>query len=580
MQNKSLTLLLAAIVLGLTACSDSGSKTPAITTPSSGNGTLTNTTQYPLFRVRGHLAYMNGEIKSDIGTQLDAMLAAHPQVDTIVLEEVPGSSDDEANLAAARKVHQKGLKTMILSGGEVASGGVDFFLAGKERSIADGALIGVHSWAGDGINNAATLPKGASEHDLYEDFYKEISIDPDFYWFTIQAADAENIHWMRSSEVNLYGISTRKPTESERLNVIPVPTTFESAITDTFDRYTWVDAPNGKPVHIFAQQGVRLSQIIKARSVMQFYLTNYGALDKKAVANKMADDNASLFIFRTEAESEAAFNGTLGDSKLAEHGQDLYATEIFVEGDNNYITNPEDSRDATYEEVLHLVQGYGLAPTNQALQQRIAKRADEALMDKVWNPEADQVAEWRAEGDSVRGNSVSYEYFASIVEAYFGLWQHLPEGMDGYTAPSRTLQTTIDPVGIAIIQDFLPDNVYQPMMIDSAFPAGQTFEMQYQSSKAYTFKSQYLVDAHLSGNLNSNIKGNDHNNVITGNKGNNELDGGEGKDSVVVFGLRDEFQLTNSSSGWELKDLVSNRNGTDILKNIEAIEFRDQVVNL
>ena len=112
MQNKSLTLLLAAIVLGLTACSDSDSKSSPVTTPTSGNGTSTNTTQYPLFRVRGHQAYMNGEIKSDIGTQLDSMLAAHPQVDTIVLEEVPGSSDDEANLAAAQKVHQKGLKTL------------------------------------------------------------------------------------------------------------------------------------------------------------------------------------------------------------------------------------------------------------------------------------------------------------------------------------------------------------------------------------------------------------------------------------------------------------------------------------
>ncbi len=67
---------------------------------------------------------------------------------------------------------------------------------------------------------------------------------------------------------------------------------------NNFDRYTSLTAPNGKPIHIVAQNNISDEQILRAKNVLLHYLTDYkgsqfGA-DKKAVANKMADNGALL----------------------------------------------------------------------------------------------------------------------------------------------------------------------------------------------------------------------------------------------------------------------------------------------
>ena len=67
----------------------------------------------------------------------------------------------------------------------------------------------------------------------------------------------------------------------------------------------------------------------------------------------------------------------MGQSSLVQHGQDLYATEVFVEGSHGYLKRSEiDARDATYEEVLHLMQGHGMAPAEKALQDRTVTLAN------------------------------------------------------------------------------------------------------------------------------------------------------------------------------------------------------------
>ncbi len=156
------------------------------------------------FQVEGNTAIMTGVIDKSAIQSVKALIANNPEVKTIVMKNVPGSMDDESNLVASRLVREAGLNTFVPADGMIASGGTDFFCAGVNRSIEAGAEIGVHSWAGDGVSNANLLPRDNPEHQKYLDYYLEMGIPTDFYWFTIQAAPAESIHNMSTEELIEY----------------------------------------------------------------------------------------------------------------------------------------------------------------------------------------------------------------------------------------------------------------------------------------------------------------------------------------------------------------------------------------
>lgn len=158
------------------------------------------------FTVEGENAYMKGVISGRTIGRVKALIKDHPEVTTIVMTEVPGSVDDEANLVASRLVRAAGLNTEVPEGGFIASGGVDFFCAGVTRTAHENSTIGVHSWAAPGMNNANELPKDHEEHERYLSYYKEMDIPEDFYWFTIAAAPAEGMHNMTQEERITYKV--------------------------------------------------------------------------------------------------------------------------------------------------------------------------------------------------------------------------------------------------------------------------------------------------------------------------------------------------------------------------------------
>lgn len=138
-------------------------------------------------------------------------IAQNPQAKTLILQNIPGSADDVANLKLARMVRDAGLRTVVPSDGMVASGGTDLFLAGTKRRAAPGACIGVHSWATGGITGvqqATDFPRDDPEHQKYLSYYAEMGIPAAFYWYTLEAAPAESIHWMTAAEVNEYRLTT------------------------------------------------------------------------------------------------------------------------------------------------------------------------------------------------------------------------------------------------------------------------------------------------------------------------------------------------------------------------------------
>ena len=159
------------------------------------------------FIVTGEQAEMNGVIGNGIVSKVNLLISQYPQVQNIVLSDVPGSMDDEANLQAAKALYDAGLNTEVNGMSKIASGGVDFFLAGYRRVVAPGAEIGVHSWAFEDeqgrVIQGRDVPRDDPQHSLYIDFYRHIQHPnpSEFYFFTLDAATAEGIHIMTEEEI-------------------------------------------------------------------------------------------------------------------------------------------------------------------------------------------------------------------------------------------------------------------------------------------------------------------------------------------------------------------------------------------
>ncbi len=161
------------------------------------------------FSVQGTEIVARGTIDgTTLGRFIDVS-ERNPAVRTLVLQFVDGSVDDVANLVFSRRVRDAGFTTVVPANGMVASGGTDLFLAGKNRILEAGACIGVHSWS-DGINEGKDVPQSDPQHQMYLRYYREMGVDENFYWFTLEAAPAQGLHWMNAGEAETYGMSTQQ----------------------------------------------------------------------------------------------------------------------------------------------------------------------------------------------------------------------------------------------------------------------------------------------------------------------------------------------------------------------------------
>lgn len=159
------------------------------------------------FNVKGDIAYMSGVINSSTPAKVLELVNEHPNVKTIEMLHVPGSIDDVSNLRASLYIHKFGLNTRLNSKSVIASGGTDFFLAGKVRTVVKGAKIGVHSWGG-GTKAATDLSKSDKAHKKYLNYYRKVNIPEEFYWYTLKAAPADDIHNMTEEEIIKYNVRT------------------------------------------------------------------------------------------------------------------------------------------------------------------------------------------------------------------------------------------------------------------------------------------------------------------------------------------------------------------------------------
>jgi hypothetical protein len=342
----------------------------------------------------------------------------------------------------------------------------------------------------------------------------------------------------------------------------------------TFCKYLGLSTPNGKSIGFFAQQDISDDQLIRAQRILGFYLAG-----KDTVANHMADNGAHMMLLK----------GADGDIELPEglQGQPLYEKEMIVEGSVGYLSaDLETYRDASFEEILHLMHDYGIGIESQpgadmVFSTQIKTARVNAMAQSLW-PTAgvDQatrlwIEELRDEG------SLSQEYLASVVDSYYGFWQSSdlePGGMGGvYIAKSRAEVQARDPSGYAVMQTFFQPNISYMARIDAGFSG--TFSLQLDNNQTYTYKSQYLTNARLTGSNDSGLLGNALDNQLAGNSGSNLLDGAEGSDTLLLAGNFSDYSIQENAGSILIQDSTNNRDGSIEIRNIEVLKFKDQSKN-
>ncbi|MEE9326087.1 MAG: hypothetical protein V3U71_02250 [Cocleimonas sp.] len=151
--------------------------------------------------------YLMGDFNSKSYKQVTKALRTHPKIKTIILTAHSGSLDDDTTFKLARYIRSKGLNTHLLSNSVIASGAVDLFLSGNQRTMEKGAQLGVHSWS-DGSTQAKDIPRDHTDHQLNAVYIKDMLGSDTFYWFTIYSASADSIYWMKPTEIQRYKMLT------------------------------------------------------------------------------------------------------------------------------------------------------------------------------------------------------------------------------------------------------------------------------------------------------------------------------------------------------------------------------------
>ncbi len=354
----------------------------------------------------------------------------------------------------------------------------------------------------------------------------------------------------------------------------------DGAYKKYYAKYLDYVAPNGKAIRLVAADQVTDEQLLKAYNVLSFYLTDHQGYDKANIANSMADKGAVLVM-----PNGADGDGGTPDEALA--GQPLYQGELPTAGSTWYQENDYTHRDASYEEIFHMVHDYGIGTTQNPaadpeLAQRIKAGLDSALpADRkdwgtkgIWGLESrDWLVSLAEEG------SLEQEYIVSGIDSYYGLWAAYTEsdkGMGGiYVPKTRADVQEKDPAAYGIITSFMPPSFTYMERIDPSFTG--TFKLYLDTAEPYTYKSQYLQNARLTGDSNAGIVGNDLDNTFVGNTGNNRIDGGAGNDVVQFSGAFADYTVTKSPEGVTVTD-NENRDGQDTLVNTEVLRFVDKDV--
>ncbi|EGU48382.1 hypothetical protein VIOR3934_14767 [Vibrio orientalis CIP 102891 = ATCC 33934] len=164
---------------------------------------------YSDISVKGDSATLSGVLGTKTYIQMQALIQQHPNVTTLEFGVIDGSINDAINMHTGRLIRHAGLNTYIPKTGEAYSGGVDLFAAGVQRQFQTGATLGVHSWCCEKDQSAHLLKPSDKAHWPLLTYSNEmLEKGTEFYFYTINAASADDIHIMAKDELTKFNLVT------------------------------------------------------------------------------------------------------------------------------------------------------------------------------------------------------------------------------------------------------------------------------------------------------------------------------------------------------------------------------------
>ncbi len=131
------------------------------------------------FAVVGTQAFMYGTIDGQAPARVEKLIANNPAATEAVLQNCHGSADDGSSIVASRMVRTAGLNTRTEAATVLASGAVDFFLAGAMRSADPASEVHVHSWVDGNGTLGRDLPRDSCDHAPFVAYYRDMGLaDP------------------------------------------------------------------------------------------------------------------------------------------------------------------------------------------------------------------------------------------------------------------------------------------------------------------------------------------------------------------------------------------------------------------
>ncbi len=375
--------------------------------------------------------------------------------------------------------------------------------------------------------------------------------------------------------------------------IVDLPADVPEVFHRYFNRYAYHPTPDGRRIHFLVSEGWTRDQIKHGLNVMEHLLADHpGSVygdDKSGIAAAMADRKATMVFFDDAPDLRQAMSGGLPDATDLSM-QDLRANESPAPGDADYMAHV--TRDASYEEIWHLIHDYGVVPTLPDMVAEMRTANDEAA-EKGWVGTPEDEPE-----------NHPNEYVGALIDNYYDLWTVPPTMYEGrdiepgqnpeghshfgeYFAGSRAAMPEKDPLGYALVTNFVgPYLTYTPEL---PLDFSGAFSMTFDPDVRYTMKTQHLRNVALTGDGDADLRGNAHDNVLTGNAGanvleggggNDTLDGGEGSDTAVFSGPAADYEVATDADGTTVTDSQTDRDGVDTLRGVESLQFSDGTVQL
>ena len=367
-------------------------------------------------------------------------------------------------------------------------------------------------------------------------------------WFTIEGDPTVGLA-ARGSE---HGI-----VELDRMSLDPLGNFFSACAPLT--------TPSGGSVNVFASHSVDFEALHRVKEVAAFLFRDVPGAEAKWNKARMVDGLAAekhCFVVGTGDElPEAA-------AMLSDFGYRAWRIDsatVHVEGSTSTLESWVF--DSTIDTVVSALVASAEVAAPELMETFLAAER-EARELGVYQPT-----------DALRetGSPVML-YVATLAEVAFGQWAgqadaegRVIEGMFGYSDRAELMER--DPGGAAIVRGLVGESLDILALVDPGFEG--RYYLSRRADSPYTMRSQHLVRAQLRGHLDSDLVGNERDNVLGGNAGDNTLVGAAGHDVAVFQGPRSEYTVELVDGAARVSDTTPGRDGRDLCLGFEVLRFAD-----